>query len=79
MGTIILSALVAHTAWHWMLDRAAVLSQYHFAWPAFNLAFLASATRGAIVVLIALGALWLLAGLGDWLAGSGTKSEVGAN
>lgn len=28
MGTIILSALVAHTAWHWMLDRAATLRQY---------------------------------------------------
>jgi hypothetical protein len=26
MGTIILSVLVAHTAWHWMLDRADVLS-----------------------------------------------------
>ncbi len=25
MGTIILSAFVAHTAWHWMLDRGAVL------------------------------------------------------
>jgi hypothetical protein len=30
MGTIILSALVAHTAWHWMLDRAALLRQYRF-------------------------------------------------
>ena len=26
MGTIILSAFVAHTAWHWMLDRGAVLT-----------------------------------------------------
>src|SRR5215831_10298396 len=25
MGTIILSAIVAHTAWHWMADRASVL------------------------------------------------------
>jgi hypothetical protein len=30
MGTIILSALIAHTAWHWMLDRAALLRQYRF-------------------------------------------------
>ena len=28
MGTIILSAFVAHTAWHWMLDRGAVLRLY---------------------------------------------------
>ena len=34
MGTIILSALVAHTAWHWMIDRYAVLSQYPIRWPA---------------------------------------------
>src|SRR5205814_2171417 len=31
MGTIILSALVAHTAWHWMTDRFDVLRQ--FPWP----------------------------------------------
>ena len=28
MGTIVLSALVAHTSWHWMSERAGVLSQY---------------------------------------------------
>ena len=31
MGTIILSALVAHTAWHWMIDRGRDLSR--FDWP----------------------------------------------
>ena len=40
MGTIILSALVAHTAWHWMIDRWDVLSQFRFEWPVFNAAFL---------------------------------------
>ncbi len=33
MGTIILSAFVAHTAWHWMLDRGAVLASYHIEMP----------------------------------------------
>lgn len=28
MGTIILSALIAHTGWHWMIERAEVLKQY---------------------------------------------------
>ncbi|MEO8127865.1 MAG: HupE/UreJ family protein [Bryobacteraceae bacterium] len=28
MGTIILSALVAHTGWHWMLERWQILRQY---------------------------------------------------
>jgi hypothetical protein len=31
MGTIILSAIVAHTGWHWMLERIAVLQR--FPWP----------------------------------------------
>ena len=43
MGTIILSALVAHTAWHWMIDRGRNLSQ--FDWPALTAAGLASAVR----------------------------------
>jgi hypothetical protein len=30
VGAIILSALVAHTAWHWMLDRGATLGEYQF-------------------------------------------------
>jgi len=30
MGTIILSAIVAHTAWHWMTERGAQLLQFPF-------------------------------------------------
>ena len=29
VGTILLSALVAHTAWHWLLERFAVLRTFH--------------------------------------------------
>ena len=32
IGTIILSAIVAHTGWHWMIERAERLRQFHFAW-----------------------------------------------
>ena len=32
MGTILLSALVAHTSWHWMSERATTLGQYQL-WP----------------------------------------------
>jgi formate/nitrite transporter FocA (FNT family) len=60
MGTIILSALVAHTAWHWMLDRAAVLQEYRFAWPALDAAFLLAAMRGLMLALIIAGAAWLM-------------------
>jgi hypothetical protein len=33
MGAIILSAIVAHTAWHWMTDRGAALLEYPFSVP----------------------------------------------
>jgi hypothetical protein len=48
IGVIVLSALVAHTGWHWMVDRASVLSRYD--WP--------RPTLGELVV-----AVWWLAGL----------------
>lgn len=32
MGTIIISALVAHTAWHWIGERADRLRQFRFEW-----------------------------------------------
>jgi len=60
IGTIVLSALVAHTGWHWMTDRGSVLVQYQFRWPAFSVAFVAS----VIGWLVAIAGL---AGLG-WLA-----------
>ena len=49
MGTIILSAIVAHTGWHWMTERWATLSK--FEWPAVTAAGVASALG------------WVLAGL----------------
>jgi hypothetical protein len=63
MGTILLSAIVAHTAWHWMLDRAGVLRQYRFQWPAFDLALLEGAMRTLMLALVLTGALWLMLGL----------------
>jgi hypothetical protein len=60
MGAIILSALVAHTGWHWMLDRGHVLAQFRFEWPALTAALLASALRWLIVILLLGGLLWFL-------------------
>ncbi len=56
MGVIVLSALVAHTAWHWMLDRGATLALYRVTWPAFDAVFVANVMR-AMVVLLVLGAV----------------------
>jgi hypothetical protein len=58
MGTIILSALVAHTGWHWMLERGDRLRQYHVQWPEWNAAFLASAMRWLMIVVFVAGMVW---------------------
>ncbi|HLA90016.1 MAG TPA: HupE/UreJ family protein [Gemmatimonadaceae bacterium] len=63
IGTILLSALVAHTAWHWMIDRGSTLSQYKVRWPAFDLALAAGAMRAVMLLLIIVGAGWLMSGL----------------
>ncbi|MEP7345700.1 MAG: HupE/UreJ family protein [Gemmatimonadaceae bacterium] len=51
-GTILLSALVAHTAWHWMLERGAVLREYEFVRPTMDAVFMISAMRFAIAALV---------------------------
>jgi hypothetical protein len=58
MGTIILSALVAHTAWHWMIDRAERLRQFRFEWPIIDAAMLASAARVLMVIVLSAGLIW---------------------
>jgi hypothetical protein len=60
MGTIILSAFVAHTAWHWMLDRFAVLREYQFTMPALTLSAAAGLLRGLILLLVVVGAGWAM-------------------
>jgi len=70
MGIIILSALVAHTAWHWMLDRGKTLREYQFSWPTFDVALAASAMRAAMVVLIIGIAAWALSELFRKLQGA---------
>ncbi len=60
MGTIILSTLVGHTAWHWMTERADVLRKYQFEWPAIDAAFLAGAMRWLMLLVVAAGLYWLV-------------------
>src|SRR5690348_5107190 len=61
MGTIILSALVAHTGWHWMIDRGERLLQFRFVWPVITAAMLASALHWLMAILILGALLWLIA------------------
>jgi hypothetical protein len=58
MGTILMSALVAHTAWHWALDRGGVLLGYR--WPEFTLVDAVLFLRLAMVIVGAAFLMWLL-------------------
>jgi hypothetical protein len=58
MGGIILSALVAHTGWHWMTERADRLRQFHFQWPALNLTVLVSVLGWLTVIVFLAGVVW---------------------
>jgi hypothetical protein len=60
MGTIILSAFIAHTGWHWMADRAAELRRFHIELPAINLALLALAMKWLTIAWVAAGISWLV-------------------
>jgi hypothetical protein len=58
IGTIILSALVAHTGWHWMMDRADRLRQFRFEWPLIDAALLATVLRVLTIAVLLAGLAW---------------------
>jgi len=61
-GIILLSAIVAHTAWHWMMDRWNVLSQTP--WPRLTGQGLMEFARWVAALLTAVGLVRLL---GKWI------------
>jgi hypothetical protein len=63
MGTIILSALVAHTGWHWMIDRGSTLSQFRFQWPVITDAMLLTMVYWLMAIVFLAGLLWLVFGV----------------
>ncbi len=79
LGTIIVSALVAHTAWHWMTERVSTLRQYQLQWPTLDVTFALAAMRGVMLMLIVVGAAWMLYGFSRRIAGTapGLKAGLG--
>jgi hypothetical protein len=63
MTTIVLSAFVAHTGWHWMTERGGRLAQYQFQWPVFDLAFLDLLLRWLMVAVGIAAVAWLIFGV----------------
>jgi HupE / UreJ protein len=74
MGTIILSALVAHTGWHWMVDRWGVFRTFHVQWPEMTPAFLVTVLHWLIAIVFLAGVLWLISTL---LSRNRTREEDG--
>ena len=79
IGTIIASALVAHTGWHWMIERADRLRQFRFEPPALDAALLARGLRWLMSILILAGLVWLATLLLRHRSGrsAGDKAVVG--
>lgn len=58
-GTILLSVIVAHSAWHWMIERARELRRH--AIPISDIPILPVWGGGLALLLLVLGSVWLLA------------------
>ncbi len=58
-GTIIASALVAHTAWHWMTDRWTAFRAFPIEPPALDAAFGAAVLRAAILLAVSGAIIWI--------------------
>jgi hypothetical protein len=73
IGTILMSALVAHTAWHWATERGARLVQYR--WTGVELSDVAALLRLAMVIVAAAFLMWLMS---LWIGGSslGFRTKV---
>ncbi len=85
IGAILLSALLAHSAWHWMLERGGQLGQYQFQMPVFDALFFAALMRWGMLLIIIIAALWgmyelfrrlsLIEGFGSY--GFGRRDDAG--
>ncbi|HEY7819770.1 MAG TPA: hypothetical protein VIG29_16225, partial [Vicinamibacteria bacterium] len=75
LGTLVVSALILHTGWHWMIERGAALQK--FDGPELDVSLLATAMRWMMVLVAAAGVYWLI-GLyrGRSRETSGTRSST---
>jgi hypothetical protein len=76
VGTILLSALVAHTGWHWASERGSQLAQFPF--PTLDLVAVAAGMRLAMVIVAAAGVTWLFSLLMRPGTAPSREAEAGA-
>ena len=58
IGSILLSALLAHSAWHWMVDRGGQLNQFVYQPPVMDALFFAALMRWAMLLIVIVAVLW---------------------
>jgi hypothetical protein len=78
VAAVVVSAVVAHSAWHWMVDRGSQLIQYRFEWPRLDIALAAGVTGWLMLGVVAGGALWLLRIAMPWVGRTGPRFTSGA-
>lgn len=76
VGTILLSALVGHEAWHWMTARGGDFLQHRIPAPTLDAAFFAEVLRWAMLGVIVAGAAWALYEAVRCLVPEATEKEV---
>jgi hypothetical protein len=75
MGTIILSIVVAHTAWHWMTERGAPLLEFPL--PAVDAVLLLWIVRAAIVLVAGAALVWAVRAFGKAKVERSGPAEAG--
>ena len=71
-GVVVLSAVLAHTGWHWMLDRGGALLQYDIVVPSVTSSFWGTTLLPwSMLLALVLVTLWALKGLFAHIAGRG--------
>ncbi len=73
VGIVILSALVGHTAWHWMTDRIEALGAY--TGPTLDAAFWLIVVRVLMAGLLVAGLIWLIRAAGGRRANQDTEQD----
>lgn len=63
IGVVLLSAIVAHSAWHWMTERGADLNRFSFAWPALDALLLVRVLQWLMLMAVAAFGAVLIAAL----------------
>jgi len=77
-GVVVLSAVLAHTGWHWMLDRGGALLQYDIVVPSVTSSFWGTILLPwSMLLALVLVTLWALKVLFAHIAGRGPDIRMG--